>query len=259
MKRLLLAPIILVLIPLASCSKSPIPPGIEANVHKACLKAVDYTGCIDQFNKKNEPQKLLSEKEEVLLNELKKLPARMTRTSLLQFQQNVSGFVDALSLAKFENPDSSLVINASKLLDAFDLLYEEWKYSINNSSYSTRNFDVSSSMKNRYDFLFGGNNTSLISQFKFFDVTNNSNVHSITGPGSRNFTHASARQVHSDANDRDNIHMKTVVDANSTNFREYTMYAAKESAGTHYFNATVTNNAGCSFAPFCFTITEVAQ
>ena len=177
MKRLLLAPIILVLIPLASCSKSPIPPGIEANVHKACLKAVDYTGCIDQFNKKNEPQKLLSEKEEVLLNELKKLPARMTRTSLLQFQENVSGFVDALSLAKFENPDSSLVINASKLLDAFDLLYEEWKYSINNSSYSTRNFDVSSSMKNRYDSLFGGNTfdlrcvkvSGLMGNFQFSD------------------------------------------------------------------------------------------
>ena len=109
------------------------------------------------------------------------------------------------------------------------------------------------------NFLFGGSNSGAISQFKFFDVTNNSNVHSITGPGSRNFTHASARHVDTDANDRDTIHMKTVVDANSTAFREYTMYAGKESAGTHYFNATSTDNAGCSFAPFCFTITEVAQ
>lgn len=109
------------------------------------------------------------------------------------------------------------------------------------------------------NFLYGGNNSSAIGQFKFFDVTNNANVHTVTGPGSRNFTHASSRQVHSDANDRDTIHMKTVVDANSTNFRQYTLYAAKESAATHYFNATVTNNAGCSFAPFCFTITEIAQ
>lgn len=109
------------------------------------------------------------------------------------------------------------------------------------------------------NFLFGGANSSAISQFKFFDVTNNTNVHTVTGPGSRNFTHASARQVDTDVNDRDTVHMKTVVNANTTVFREYTMYAAKESGGTHYFNATSTDNAGCSFAPFCFTITEVAQ
>ena len=109
------------------------------------------------------------------------------------------------------------------------------------------------------NFLYGGNNNSAIGQFKFFDVTNNANVHTITGPGSRNFTHASARQKDYDANDRDTIHMKTVIDANNTVFREYTMYAAKESAQTHYFNATSTDNSGCSFAPFCFTITEIAQ
>ena len=109
------------------------------------------------------------------------------------------------------------------------------------------------------NFLFGGNNTSYISQFKFFDVTNNSNVHSITGPGSRNFNHASARHKDHDANDRDTMHLKTVVDAGSTNLRTYTLYAGKEGGATHYFNATVTDNAGCSFAPFCFTIMEIAQ
>lgn len=108
------------------------------------------------------------------------------------------------------------------------------------------------------NFLFGGNNTSYISQFKFFDVTNDSNVHSITGPGSRTFNHASARHKDHDANDRDTIHMKTVVDAGSTNSRTYTLYAGKEGNATHYFNATSTDNAGCSFAPFCFTIMEIS-
>tara|TARA_Y100000114_G_scaffold39010_1_gene34698 strand:+ start:195 stop:746 length:552 start_codon:yes stop_codon:yes gene_type:complete len=109
------------------------------------------------------------------------------------------------------------------------------------------------------NFLFGGNNTSYISQFKFFDVTNNSNIQSITGEGSRTFNHASARHKDHDGNDRDNIHMKTVIDAGNTNARTYSLYAGKEGGATHYFNATTTDNSGCSFAPFCFTIMEVAQ
>tara|TARA_B100000212_G_C27277644_1_gene491691 strand:+ start:161 stop:898 length:738 start_codon:yes stop_codon:yes gene_type:complete len=155
-ENFLFAPILLFI---ASCSSTPIPPGVEANVHKACLKATDYSGCIDRFSKNKEPEKLLTEKEEALLEELKKLPARMTRTSLLRFQENVSAFVDALSLAKFENPNSPLVQKASKLLAAFDLLYDEWKYTIDNSDSSrpARRYAASASIKRRYDDLFGGN------------------------------------------------------------------------------------------------------
>tara|TARA_Y100001968_G_C19233508_1_gene655681 strand:+ start:606 stop:716 length:111 start_codon:yes stop_codon:yes gene_type:complete len=36
----------------------------------------------------------------------------MTRTSLANFQDNVREFVDALSLAKYESPDSEIVIKA---------------------------------------------------------------------------------------------------------------------------------------------------
>ena len=153
-RNFLFAPILFFI---ASCSSTTIPPGVEPDVHKACLKATDYSGCIDRFSKNKEPEKLLSLKEEALLDELKKLPARMTRTSLVKFQENVSDFVDALSLAKFENPNSTLVQKASKLLVAFDLLYEEWKYTIDNSATSPRGYAASSSIKRRYDTLFGGN------------------------------------------------------------------------------------------------------
>ena len=81
----------------------------------------------------------------------------MTRTSLVKFQENVSDFVDALSLAKFENPNSPLVQKASKLLVAFDLLYEEWKYTIDNSANSPRSYAANSSIKRRDDDLFWGN------------------------------------------------------------------------------------------------------
>ena len=60
-------------------------------------------------------------------------------------------------MAKFENPNSPLVQKASKLLVAFDLLYDEWKYTIDNSATSPRNYAASSSIKRKYDDLFGGN------------------------------------------------------------------------------------------------------
>ena len=84
------------------------------------------------------------------------------------------------------------------------------------------------------NFLFGGNNTSQISQFKFFNVTANSNIMSFTGAteGVRTMNHASTRHVDYDANDRDTIHMKTVIGAASTAFRQYTLYAGKETNGT---------------------------
>ena len=81
-----------VLLTTTSCGPKLEPPeGVELSVHKNCLKATDYKGCVDMFTKKeqkvagvNEPQ--LSEKEQILIDEIKKLPNRMTRTSLMDFQ-----------------------------------------------------------------------------------------------------------------------------------------------------------------------------
>ena len=160
MKRLLLAPL---LIALSSCST--VPDGVNKNAHKTCLKAADYVGCVESFSNSDPSKAKLTKKEKQLLEEIKKLPARMTRTSLANFQDNVREFVDALSLAKYESPDSEIVINAGKLLLAFDLLYDTWEDKIyidshiSGSGEFVRVWDAKKSFatKKKLDLLFGGN------------------------------------------------------------------------------------------------------
>ena len=113
-----------------------------------------------------------------------------------------------------------------------------------------------------WDALHGGNNTGNILAAKFYDVTNNTDVHSSVpalGTGSaRVFSHGSERQNDADLNDRSTFKMKTVVSAQNTNARIYSIYAKTEGV-THYWNMTGTDNSGCTYAPFCFTIMEIAQ
>ena len=107
--------------------------------------------------------------------------------------------------------------------------------------------------------LIGGNNTAAISTMKFYDVTNNAEV-GLSGLslGSRGIGHGSFRQVESDSNDRDNIILRAVVSNSSTASRTYSIYHYSESAATKYFNATATDNNGCSYCKWHFMITEVA-
>jgi len=113
-----------------------------------------------------------------------------------------------------------------------------------------------------WDALHGGNNTGNILAAKFYDVTNNTDVHSSVpalGTGSaRVFSHGSGRQKDLDLNDRSTFKMKTVVSAQNTNSRTYSIYAKTEGV-THYWNMTGTDNSGCTYAPFCFIIMEIAQ
>lgn len=108
--------------------------------------------------------------------------------------------------------------------------------------------------------LIGGNATGAISTMKFRDITNNVDA-GLSGLslGSRGIGHASFRQVDTDSNDRDNSTMRAVIDAGSTASREYSIFHYSESAATKYFNATATDNSGCSYVQWSFTITEVAQ
>ena len=107
--------------------------------------------------------------------------------------------------------------------------------------------------------LIGGNNTSAISTMKFYDVTNNADV-GLSGIslGSRGIGHASFRQVDADSNDRDNIIMRAVVPSSNTTARTYSIYHYAEAGATKYFNATATDNNGCSYVKWHFIITEIA-
>ena len=62
-----------------------------------------------------------------------------------------------------------------------------------------------------------------------------------------------------DGNDRDTIHMTAMTPARNTEARTFGVYHYSEGNTTKYFNATVTNNTGCSFAPWRFVITEIRQ
>ena len=116
-------------------------------------------------------------------------------------------------------------------------------------------------------FLFGGNNNSSISGFKFMQSKNTdmsnpselSNNASYAGGGNRQFTHGSSRQKDYDGNDRHTMHITAMVPANSTEARTYSLFHYSESNITKYFNATTTDNTGCSFSPWRFTIREIRQ
>tara|TARA_B100001564_G_scaffold243177_1_gene206038 strand:+ start:656 stop:1264 length:609 start_codon:yes stop_codon:yes gene_type:complete len=117
-------------------------------------------------------------------------------------------------------------------------------------------------------FLFGGNNNSSISGFKFMqsevatsfsnasDLPNNA---SYSGGGNRQFTHGSSRQKDYDGNDRHTMHISAMVPAGNTEARTYSLFHYSESNITKYFNATTTDNSGCSFSPWRFTIQEIRQ
>ena len=116
-------------------------------------------------------------------------------------------------------------------------------------------------------FLFGGNNNSSISGFKFMQsefasMTNASNLPnnaSYAGGGNRQFTHGSSRQKDYDGNDRHTMHISAMTPAVNTEARTYSLFHYSEGNTTKYFNATVTDNTGCSFSPWRFVIQEIRQ
>lgn len=116
-------------------------------------------------------------------------------------------------------------------------------------------------------FLFGGNNNSSISGFKFMQSPNTdmssavnlSNNATYAGGGNRQFTHGTSRQKDHDANDRHTMHISAKVLATNTARRTFGLWHYSESNILKYFNATTTDNSGCSFSPWRFVIMEIRQ
>tara|TARA_B100000989_G_scaffold200023_1_gene151170 strand:- start:210 stop:806 length:597 start_codon:yes stop_codon:yes gene_type:complete len=120
---------------------------------------------------------------------------------------------------------------------------------------------ANSLLRLNFSALIGGRNSGAIMGYKFFDITNSSNVGSSSlGTGSnRTFVNASVRNASSDVNDRIHLNMTAYQAATNTNARTYGIYVYKESGETGDFNMTGTDNAGCSYAPPVFTVEEIAQ
>ena len=117
------------------------------------------------------------------------------------------------------------------------------------------------------NFLFGGRDNSSISGFKFMQspntdmssAVNTPNNPSYSGGGSRQFTHGSSRQDDYDVNDRHTMEVSAMVPAVDTVRRTYSLWHYSESNVLKYFNATSTDNSGCSFSSWRFVITEIRQ
>ena len=117
------------------------------------------------------------------------------------------------------------------------------------------------------NFLFGGRDNSSISGFKFMQSPNTDmssavnvpNNATYSGGGSRQFTHGSSRQDDYDVNDRHTMEVSAMVPAVDTVTRTYSLWHYSESNVLKYFNATSTDNSGCSFSPWRFVITEIRQ
>ena len=107
-------------------------------------------------------------------------------------------------------------------------------------------------------FMFGGNNSSNITHFRIYDVTNNS-VPNIDTAGSRQGVHGSARQVDTDANDVDMMFISMRTTAGNTNARTYSFQAKNEGGTTvkNYF-ASSSNASQLSYAKPIMRVTEVA-
>ena len=153
MKRLLLPLLAAIALP------SAVEANVDPKIAEICMKAADFKGCVeimsgDSTNSRNEN---LTSSEQKLLDEIVKLPNRITRTSLINFQASVRDFADAVSIAEYENPNSELVLNAKKLLLSFDILYKEWQRDIDAGKGKIRSYKKNLVVKNKLDSLFGGN------------------------------------------------------------------------------------------------------
>ncbi len=140
-----------------------LPTAINANVDpevaEICMKAADFKGCVEIMSSDSKKSRIknLTSSEQKLLDEIVKLPNRITRTSLINFQTSVRDFADAVSIAEYENPNSELVLNAQKLLLSFDILYKEWQQDIDSGNNKIRSYKKNLVVKNKLDSLFGGN------------------------------------------------------------------------------------------------------
>ena len=104
-----------------------------------------------------------------------------------------------------------------------------------------------------------GSNT-LVQQFKFYDVTNSSDVFVGETLGSRNRCTIAHRHSHYDQNDPDLVNMRAFIAASNTTARTYTIHMRCEASGTNYdFIQSNGDNAAYGFScPFLFTIKEIA-
>lgn len=102
---------------------------VNSKVHKICLQAADYKGCIEaQSSKTDKPVK--TGKINDLRNALMLLPERLRNTSLRDFGYNTQIFYDSLSLVTEEDKrtsfDKDIVAESFAIKAMIDALQRYW-------------------------------------------------------------------------------------------------------------------------------------
>ena len=98
--------------------------------------------------------------------------------------------------------------------------------------------------------------------FKFYDVTNATDIGVGPAFGNRRQTGRAIRGPNLDGNDATIIDVEAITDANTTTARTYTLYGQRENtgSGTIYFNYSSGDSSAFGWStPFTLTITEIKQ
>tara|TARA_B100000963_G_scaffold346663_1_gene352131 strand:- start:39 stop:776 length:738 start_codon:yes stop_codon:yes gene_type:complete len=126
-----------IFIPLLAALALPtaVNANIDPKVAEMCMKAVDFQGCVKAMTGQGD----VIEKQNELLNEIRKLPSRISNTSLRDLSGETRSFRDALALSSPEKVGNELYQNAKKIDAAINILYKTWerKVDIDSSEYSS--------------------------------------------------------------------------------------------------------------------------
>jgi len=171
MKRLLLPLLAALALPTA------VNANIDPKITEICLKAVDFQGCVKAMTGQSDG----IEKQNELLNEIKKLPSRISNTSLRDLSGETRSFRDALALSSPEKVGDELYQNAKKIDAALDILYKTWerKVDIDSSEYSYwlygKNFETGISLNK----IFGGLTLDIRCDRDFFSLVGQDITYSV--------------------------------------------------------------------------------
>ncbi len=112
MKRLLLPLLAALALPTA------VNANIDPKVAEMCMKAVDFQGCVNAMTGVNKN----AQNKEELLNEIRKLPSRISNNTQRDLSGETRSFRDKLALSSPEEVGLELYENAKKLESAIDIL-----------------------------------------------------------------------------------------------------------------------------------------
>ena len=172
MKRLLLPLLAALALPNA------VNANVDPKVAEICMKAVDFQGCVKAMGgEKNEPVKttVVSNKQNDLLLEIKKLPSRIQNTSLRDYTSRTLSFSDALAVSTPEEVGENLYLNAKKLSLALDILYETWNRKVDIGTDYVWDPKLNFAAKNSLDRIFGGNTIEIRCNKRWFGILGGGN------------------------------------------------------------------------------------